>query len=63
MTVPFIEKQEVNNHASRYGAFQHEGAHDERVVGREIEAKMLLERDSDDWHAAANYESLDDGDE
>ena len=41
---------------------QHEGAHDEWVVGREIEAKMLLERGSYDWHSAANSERLDDGD-
>ena len=61
MAVPFIEKQEANNHTGRYGAFQHEGAHDEWVVGREIEAKMLLERGSDDWHTAANSERLDDG--
>jgi len=61
MAVPFIEKQEANNHTGRYRAFQHEGAHDQRVVGREIEAKMLLERGSDDWHTAANSECLDDG--
>ena len=62
MAVPFIEKQEANNHTGRYRAFQHEGTYDEWVVGREIEAKMLLERGSYDWHSAANSERLDDGD-